>query len=244
MRPALITCLSAILCTMTVIPVPSAATPGVVDLSWGACSPVVTAIGSPTPGPVSVFASVVGNDETHWAYQVRVQLRALDDTVPDSWRFDAPGCQGSSRVEMSSIPDEILAKSCPPFRGPSPIVEIKLYDFYPPESGFPTTTMRGVIAVAYPVGTTSLAGQRYFLGEFRFDHGRSVPGPTTPGVNCGGADVPIVIRLQHGYMGAFYVRVVDGLEAPFEIGNVTLTVNGSVPAPSSTWGQIKDAYRR
>src|SRR5262245_64497594 len=68
---------------------------GTVDITWGnTCTPVVTDI-TPAVGPVSMIASVIGNDETHAAYQVRYLIASAALTVPDAWRFDAAGCQGS-----------------------------------------------------------------------------------------------------------------------------------------------------
>lgn len=227
----------------------SQAAHGVVDLSWGTCSPVVSSITDPPPGPLSLIASQLGNDQTHTAYQVVFHLSAIEGTVPDAWRFDATGCGSTSRITFNSSPPPALAKACPPFKGPNSIV---LSNYAPSPVGS-ETLMRGLMAVAYPPaagpGPTSLATQRTFLAEFVFDHAFSVEGPTTPGINCGGFETPIVIGLvidpPDGTHSTEYLGP-GNLEYGFEPGSTTVTVNGTgiVPAASTSWGQIKSAYRR
>lgn len=226
----------------------SQAAHGVVDLSWGTCSPVVSSITDPPPGPLSLIASQLGNDQAHLAYQIVFLLSAVDGTVPDAWRFDATGCGSTSRLTFNSSPPTALAKSCPPFKGPNSL----MLAGYTPSPAGSETLMRGLMAVTYsPLGSpgvTSVATQRTFLAEFVFDHAFSVEGPTTPGINCGGFEVPIVIGLlidpgpghSTEYLGE------DGREYSFEPGSTTVTVNGAgiVPAATASWGQIKGVYRR
>jgi hypothetical protein len=227
---------------------PGRAAHGVVDLSWGACSPIVSSIPDPAPGPLSLIASQLGNDQTHTAYQVVFQLGAVDGTVPDAWRFDDSGCGSSSRIAFNSSPPTALAKTCPAFKGPNSLM-LSHYGPFPVGS---ETVMRGLMAVAYPPasgpGPTSVATQRTFLAEFVFDHAISVEGPTTPGINCGGFETPIVIGLVIGQPSGSTVYLGESnLEYAFEPGNTTVTVNGTgigVPAAGATWGQIKNAYRR
>ncbi len=93
---------------------------------------------------------------------------------------------------------------------------------------------------AYPDGQQSNPAQRQFLVRFYFDHSFSVFGPTTPGTDCGGFETPMVLRL----LAASYIRQSTGEEILFDVGNGSLGVNGAVPADRSTWGQIKNTYRR
>ena len=230
---------------------PAHAAHGVIDLSWGTCAPVVANLESPAAGPLSLIVSVLGNDQTHNAYVVYFVIGSTDDTVPDAWRFDDAGCQAGF-LEMNPIPPTFVAKTCPAFQGIGASMQIKDYDFVPP--GFPfgvfsKTMMRGVLANTYPSGSTTLASQRYHLAHFRFDHTLSVAGPSTPGVSCGGYERPMIVTIgerggQIQRVMCSYLRASDGLEFPFEAGNTVVTVNGSLPARASTWGQIKGAYRR
>jgi len=222
---------------------------GTVSISWGTCTPVVSDIPS-TTNPMSIVVSVLGNDQAHNAYQVRFLLGSDDDTVPDAWRFDFAGCQGVSQAfVIRHLPPASLAKTCPAFQGTNPSIQIRDYSFYS-GSYYPNTLMRGTLANTYPAGTTANPAQRYFLAEFLFDHLYSVNGPGTPGVTCGGLETTIHVNLLtgdgvDGSGSTTYLRMIDGWEIPFTpSGFTSLTVNGSVPAVSTTWGQVKSAYRR
>jgi hypothetical protein len=228
-----------------VAPVASGAD-GIIDLSWDTCSPIVVNQSSAGVGSMSLIASVTGNDQTHSAYQVRFQLGDPSELVPDAWRFDGAGCQATALTMNHQVP-AALAKSCPAFHANLAFFTATTYSFFPAGSGHATSLADGRLTVAYSAATTSVPGQRYFLAQFLFDHSRSVPGPTTPGVNCGGYESAIFIRLLNDPLGAYncvYVRESDGAERRFEIGNGLVTVNGIVPAERATWGQIKNAYHR
>ena len=223
---------------------------GTVDLTWGnICSPIVTHISTTTPEPQSIIASVFGSDQTHLGYQVRLLIGSPSLTVPDAWRFDAAGCQTPALMGFQSSPPAAAAKTCPAFKGPNPL-EITNYDFMIPGTPYPTSVIRTYLACVYPAGATANPAQRYFLVRFLFDHTFSVVGPTTPGVNCGGYETPMVVRLLHddpslpGGQPTSYVRASDGIELPFDVGVEFLSFNGAVPANATTWGQVKNAYRR
>ena len=154
---------------------------GVVDLSWDTCSPIVVNVTSAGTGSMSLIASVIGNDQIHYGYQVRFQLGDPSNLVPDAWRFDGPGCQGSSALAINHMVPAALAGSCPVFHADRPSIFIKEYALFRPGSGHPTTLARGLLAIVYPVGTKAISEQRYFLAQFLFDHSQSVAGPTTQG---------------------------------------------------------------
>jgi hypothetical protein len=98
---------------------------GTVDLSWNACSPVVPTLERGAPGPVTLFASVVGQDQAHKSYQVRLYIDAYPLAFPDAWRFDAAGCQGSSFIEIRHLPPAAVAKACPAMQGAVPGLQVK-----------------------------------------------------------------------------------------------------------------------
>jgi hypothetical protein len=233
---------------------------GAVDITWGVtCTPIVQNL-APVIGPNSLIASVLGNDQTHSGYEVSFLLSAADRTVPDAWRFDAAGCQGSSFITIAHTPPGTAVKTCPAFSGPVSDLQIKQYNFVEPPSAYASTQIKGLLANAYPSagGVTSVATTRYFLAQFIFDHTFSVNGAGTPGATCGGLETPLCIVLLQGPRGIFegsgskYVTFADGLEHFFdESPNHFLTVNSatgcanpnSVPAENKTWGQIKSQYR-
>ena len=92
---------------------------------------------------------------------------------------------------------------------------------------------------------------RYFLMGVVFDHTFSVVGPGTPGLTCGGFEQDIFIDFDPGFVGGHPNPPIwldlQGFEHDFLIGNGRVTFCGSfepVPAEATTWGAIKDAYRR
>ena len=233
---------------------------GQVDLTWGTtCTPIVQDLTNPPAGPVSLIASVIGNDQTHTGYQVVFLLGSAARTVPDAWRFDADAsaCQGSSFITINHVPPGSAVKTCPAFNGTVSVLQIKEYKFVNKSSIYAPTLMKGLLANAYPAGNTTVATQRYFLAQFLFDHSFSVPGATTPGVTCGGYETPMCVALLQGVRNdetegssTKYVQFGTNAEIPFdESPNDWLTTHGlagcpSVPARNMTWGQIKSQYRQ
>ncbi len=228
---------------------------GQILMTWGdTCTPLVTNI-TPTAGPVSLMFSEIGNDQAHTAYQVRFVLAADSYIVPDAWRFDAEGCQGSPALTINHMPPASTVKSCPSFAGLGPSIQIKSFRrILPGETYDPLHVMRGVLANTYPEGFTTAAGTRYFLAQFVFDHTRSVVGATTPGVDCGGFEAPVCVQLLSGdpNLGAgasVWMRAGDGAVVPFDPPDVPfVTIGGpldcvAVPVRSTTWGAIKSQYR-
>ena len=238
---------------------------GVVEMTWGlTCTPIVTDI-TPTAGPTSVIVSELGNDQTHNAYQVRFLIASADgqDQVPDAWRFDAAGCQGTSFITINHLPPATASKTCPAFQGATASIQIKDYSFLQNNPNYPSTEVRGTLANTYPAGATSLPGTRYFLAQFIFDHTFSVAGAGTPGTDCGGFERPMCIALLTGPAAdrpsgegtTSYLRLADGVEVPFDTpggippwlsthgAQTSCDQHGSVPAENATWGQIKSQYR-
>ena len=221
----------------------ASAAPGTISMSWGTCSPIVSDVANPPTGPLGLIFSVVGNDETHSAYQVRFLIASSTGEIPDAWRFDAAGC-GAGLLTVKHAPSPALAPSCPRFTGSgSWAIATEHFGALPEDPSI----LRGILMLQYdPV--TADPGLRYFLAEFRFDHTYSVTGPTTPGVSCGGYETPLCFMF--GSEPNSYLREVDGVEVHFPHGNEVVTVHSGgeclppVPATHSTWGQIKSQYRR
>ena len=231
---------------------------GVVDLTWGVtCTPIVQDL-TPTAGPTSMIVSELGNDQTHNAYQVRVLIGSATLTLPDAWRFDADGCQGTAFLSINHVPPPTAAKTCPAFQGlyDTFTYQLKEYAFVSPGGPYATTIVRSHLVNTYPTRSmTSIATQRYFLAQWIFDHTFSAAGATTPGVDCGGLSTPMCIALLTGWRNSLaggmtsYLRISDGAEVPFDPGpNTWLWTHGlgpcyAVPAVNTTWGQIKSQYR-
>jgi hypothetical protein len=228
----------------------SQAANGVIDMSWNVCAPVVQDITTTTPGQYSLYLSVLGIDQAHQAYEVTYIYSNSSSTVPDAWRFDPAGCQGSSFVTIDHLAPAAVSKVCPTFQGALQSVQVKDVAFVPPsDSRYLQTNMRVSLFNAYPAGIpTTNPATRYFLGRTLFDHTFSVVGPTDPGNTCGGFEQSICFKLIRGN----YLDLA-GTEIPFD-RNVAVgaplfvTFNGpagcaGVPAQAKTWGQIKNQYR-
>ena len=86
--------------------------PGTIAFTWDACDgPIHTKRPPSTPGIYRANISVLGTDILHKAYTLKFVYGDANQTVPDAWRFDEAGCQGSTFI---SIHDH------PPRRSPRP----------------------------------------------------------------------------------------------------------------------------
>lgn len=224
-----------------------------VNISWDSCTgPSDKAI---LPGTqASLYASVLGMNEPHTGYQLKIRLATgLPSGLPDAWRFDPTGCQGSAFLTIDHLAPAAVVKVCPSLQGALPSLQIKDYA-YDAMTGVALTQL----ANAYPNGglgnTTNVnPAQRYFMGRWLFDHSFSVLGATTPGVDCGGLGSAICqasVTLNANQPPASYVTV-PGVEVPFAFQNQFVTTNGNIggfcpgatPAAPRTWGSIKNQYR-
>ena len=217
---------------------------GVIVLGWDTCAGPIDK--SAFPGSVlSMYISVTGQTQLHKAYDVRVGFRQ-PPALRDAWRFDAAGCQGSSRLSIEHVPPAAIAKTCPAFmQNSTPSLQITgcLFD---------ASTGRGlaVIANSYPSGVSSVNPQlRYFLGRFSFDQGIGAVGASDPGVSCGGIEVPLCIVVSSATW-----LTLENIEIPWAVGQEYLTTNApggfngcpifeGTPARATTWGAIRHQYR-
>ncbi|MGH7724646.1 MAG: hypothetical protein ACREOU_04390 [Candidatus Eiseniibacteriota bacterium] len=237
---------------------------GTVDASWDACAPIVVDKTTTVAGPVGLVISILGHDEFHQGYEVWGILGTAARTTPDAWAFDAAGCQTPAGITIDHLSPVALSKTCPSFQGNAASVQIKAYDTGAGSGDlqYDPNLRRLVLANAYPAGiSTSLATQRYFLARFLFDHSFSVPGPGTPGVDCGGYENAICFTMLGGSepgsvaTGKWWAKVnyLDqaGATRELPVGNRIATFNNAgnpmgcaaVPAVNKTWGQIKSQYR-
>jgi len=228
---------------------PVSAAVGTALMSWDACTPAVDNKNMTDPGPYSIFVSLLGNDMWTTSYQVRAIYADGNQTVPDAWRFDPEGCQGSNFVTIDHRPPAALSKTCPPMDQYVNSIQIKNVNFTPFTDPYSTTTMRILLANAYLAGAQAEAATRYFLAGFTFDHASSVAGAGTPTQTCGGFESSMCFKLT-------VVEVYDesnngGYPIPlgaWNTGSRVVTFNGgsaclAIPARATTWGTIKSQYR-
>jgi hypothetical protein len=235
----------------------SQANDGLVDMSWNGCTPIVQNLSTTTPGAYSLYISVIGFDQPHQAYETTFIYGDASGNVPDSWRFDPAGCQGSSFVTIDHLAPAAVSKTCPTFQGALASVQVKDVGFVPPSdqgTGYLATNMRVSLYNAYPPGIPATVGTtRYFLERVLFDHTFSVQGATTPGVDCGNWANAICFKM----IRAHYLLPPDNpLDIPFGRDNggpglpLFVTFNdptfsscSAVPSKPATWGAIKNQYR-
>ena len=221
---------------------------GVVDMSWDNCSPIVQDKTTTTAGVYSIYVSELGNDTFHRGHQVRVIYADQTASVPDAWRFDPVGCQGTAFVTLDHTAPAAVVKTCPSFSQTAGAVAVKNVDFTDVNDPYALTTMRVVVASGYSDGATAIPTTRYFLASFKFDHTFSVVGATTPGSTCGGFEGSVCFKLTTAtYADAALVETsFDRAVAPG--APLFVTFNGpagcgGVPAKPTTWGSIKGQYR-
>lgn len=211
---------------------------GAVSMNWDTCTgPIVKSV---PPGSVAaLYVSVLGQEQLHKAYDVRVMVLQAGG-LRDAWRFDAPGCQGSSLIAIDSQP-VVPSKTCPIFMQTSaPSLQIKDYSY-----DALTGRARGVLANSYPIGVTAVnPATRYFLARFNFDHTFSTLGASDPGNTCGGLEIPMC-----AFFGQASWLTLDGIEIQwamsqeFVLANDPNSLGCFTPAKSTTWGSIKSQYR-
>jgi hypothetical protein len=227
----------AILSTLAVAGVSQAAI-GTVDLSWDGCTGPIDKT-TTTPGFYSIFITELGHDQPHKAYDVRIIYGDANQTVPDAWRFDADGCEGTSLITQ-----DVTSKLCPPFWQNVPgALQIKKVEFSPPQDGYATTLMRVLLANAYSDVSVVNPATRYLLEVIKFDLNAAVVGAGSPPITCGGMEVPMCFKLS-------YATWLDlaGNEIPFNRGITQVSWQGpsacpAVPVLPKTWGSIKNQYR-
>ena len=237
---------------------------GRIQFSWDTCDPIVTnKVGAQQPA--TLYASVLGQDEPHSAYQVAIlignRIPSVGDPccnigdVSDAWRFDVPtgGCNVGF-VTMSQSPPPALAVSCPPFVPPlNQQHPTSVAHFTPPGLGFNTNSMYLLFALIYPGGALADPLTRYHLVSFTFDHMHSNFGPTPKdGTSCGGLDCrQFIFALPQrcswlsldGMTEKYFAPPSAFPVAAFNVEN-DMGCDFVIPAGASTWGSIKAQYKR
>jgi len=227
---------------------PAYAADGTFNLSWDSCTgPLDKTVVAANPA-ISLYGSVIGFDVPFKAYQVQlIWGNSATTDVPDAWRFDAPGCQGSSFITIDHLAPAAVVKTCPTLQGAVASIQIKDVSKVstgaaPYDGDYLRLTMANATGDAV---VTPVAATRYFVVRALFDHSFSVVGATTPGTDCGGVEQPICIAtIIATYLDANGVEWNWGLD-----GNRGATANGSAGCPASpvqtstTWGAIKSQYR-
>jgi hypothetical protein len=228
----------------------AASAQGIASISWNSCTPGPANLDILPGTQASLYASVIGQSQPHTGYEVQVALGSGSaGALRDAWRFDGDGCQGSSFITIDHLAPAAVVKACPTFSGTQSVLQIKQYNY---DAG--TGKAVALCANAYPQGGTGTTNPalRYFLARFLFDHTYSVNGPTTPGADCGGLEVPVCAHLRVAKWNTVAPPGGVAQEVPWAIGQEYVTSRdpqnasgcpGATPAVSKTWGSLKAQYK-
>jgi hypothetical protein len=213
---------------------------GTVSMTWDGCTGPVdktTNVG----GPYALFLTVIGQDEPHKAYDVRFLYGNASQEVPDAWRFDAAGCEGSTLIQQN-----VATKTCPGFMQSAPGLQIRKVQFSPPSDPYVTSLMQVLLANSYNAGVTTVdPNTRYLLEQVVFDLSAAVDGAGSPPATCGGFEQTMCFRLTL----ATWLDL-NGSEHYFVLEDFNLHASFNGPSPcafsparATTWGSVKNQYR-
>lgn len=223
------------------LPCTSHAADGVVDMTWDGCAGPIER--NPAPADfLSLFLTVHGINREHRAYDVRFVYGNEQLEVPDAWRFDADGCEGSTLIEQQVT----VRRTCPAFMHyGAGALQIRKVSFSSPTDPYATSLMSVLLANVYP-SVTANPDTTYLLERVRFDLSYAVPGVGDPPNTCGGFEQGMCFKLTW----ATYLDLA-GTEISFGRARqpiLSVTVNqpsacAGLPARATTWGAIKGQYR-
>ncbi len=211
---------------------------GTLRLSWGTCDPQVqnvSLLGLASPLLVLVVSAT---DVSEPNSGTTVLLNLGPATVPDAWRFDAAGCQTSSRIHFSPAG---LSESCPAMEGAgattvtsasydlnvSPLLQLRMANNYGAFTPSPTT--------------------RYTLWQIEFDTSLSDLVPPAEPDSCANGQQSVCISYGEAHLYTVAGPVLD-FAGSFSGFQVTVNADASgdpclVPTQPATWGRLKALYR-
>jgi hypothetical protein len=222
---------------------------GIVSLTWDGCTGPLTKTVSPG-STAKLFASVIGEQTTLIGYLIRIRVSAdcSDPTrgggVPDAWRFDPAGCQGSQAPLMAHFaPIEVVA-TCANFVSP-PAFTIQITEYkYDALLGQAQITFANVFT---PTPATPDPTRRYFITQIAFDQAHGVRGESPPYPDCGGLEVPMCMQLIEQEYADVNSNII-----PWARANECVSVNdtqhrsgcdAATPVRATTWGAVRGRYR-
>ncbi len=206
-------------------------------LSWNSCSSNVDVQEFAGPRIYKLVLSCIGATGPYTGHDTRIRLGPAFP-IPDCWRFDASGCEGSELVSFSTA---AFSEACPAFQGGTALA-ITNYGYDPAISPYAEIRLANVFDAFDAVSTT-----RYTLFVISFDMTYAVWGPGDPPNTCGGADIEMFFQ---SYGTEF--RHADGHLSKDTYSSYLWVVWNPpgdclppmcVQAGTSTWGRVKATYR-
>lgn len=213
---------------------------GSLRMGWDNCDPILQQELWTGPGAYKLVGAISNSSLAAQGHEVIVSIQpAAGFGYPDSWRFDAGGCQEGVGVSVA-LTHGGLSKACPAFQGTN---ALNLNQF-----SYNAATGVGTIRIVSAYGTfTPDPIKRYVLWQAAFDHSASTPGPSIPGLSCGSVETPLEFSVTRAVL-----LTTDGFEVPMamEVGLARWQTappgapgTVSTPALPGTWGYVKALYR-
>ena len=230
---------------------------GTAAMSWTGCNvPVTSDIAVPEGSATAakLFVYVTGHDESSQSYEVWMLYgSSANHTVPDAWRFDPVGCQGTPFIKLNYVPPSSVAKTCLSFQdagGPKSSFQVTRVDFSPATLPYQTSLMLIQLADLYGLTpNTPSAAAKYFLMDVEMDETFGTVAPTDPiAGTCGGVNTSMCFNLNR----CAFVTADGSTAVNFNFYGgadwVTANAGGAggcqgTPVQPKTWGQIKNQYR-
>jgi hypothetical protein len=211
---------------------------GVVSINWDTCTGPTDKTPVPAAPAQKMVISVLGQDEPHRAYDVRIVL-SQPRGLKDAWRFDDAGCEGPARCAIRVIDDS----TCPAFMQSATGLQIRKYTY-----DWVTQTAMGLFANAYTDVISPDPATRYLLASFEFDLSFAAPGAGDPPSSCGGLDDILCVTMTNTSWLTLEGEEIEWNKSDpyfdFVTGNGDgLFCGGVVPAQPKTWGSLKVQYR-
>ena len=213
---------------------------GSLRMGWDNCDPITQQKLWSSPGTYNLIGSISNSSLAAQGHEIIVSIQpAAGFSYPDSWRFDAGGCQEGLGMSVA-LSHAGLSKACPAFQGTN---ALNLNQFsYNAATGIGTIRITCMYETFSPDPT-----KRYVLWQAAFDHSSSTPGQSIPDVSCGSIETPLEFAVTRAVL-----LTTDGLEVPIamEMGLTRWQISPpgvpsgmSTPALSGTWGYVKALYR-
>ena len=223
---------------LLVTAIPAAA--ATLQMDWNGCGTGIHDVHVQPGGAYALYASVTGQTEPHRGYRLTVQLQSAQGDLPDAWRFDPAGCQGTAHFTAEFSAPNVFFR-CPDFANAPISSGTTFFDFNGSSASF------GVLHDYAPDQTDVNPGQRYFIAHFVFDQSNAAIGVDEVPATCDNLQAAMCLHVtEAAYIG------IDGIEHPWSVVPDYLTAEGvgiapgnclATPAKASTWGLIKAQYR-
>ncbi len=209
----------------------------VTRLSWNSCRSWISEQSPIGPIIYKLVLSCIGATGLYSGHDTQIRV-GPSFPIPDCWRFDADGCEGSSLISFSNA---AFDQTCPAFQGTSPSRNTS-YDYDASISPFAWIRLANTFNEFNAVST-----QRYTLFVISFDMTYTVSGPGDPPNYCGGTEIPVGFQslgTEFLHTDGHLTKDTTSPELFAEFAWIDCFPDWECTgAHPSTWGRVKATYR-